>query len=43
MKRCEKWKTLDFPGSLVVKSPPANAGDMDSIPGVGRLHTLRGH
>ena len=43
MKRCEKWKTLDFPGSLVVKSPPANARDMDSIPGVGRLHTLRGH
>ena len=38
MKRCEKWKTLDFPGSLVVKNPPANAGDAGSIPGPGRLH-----
>ena len=25
-----------FPGSLVVKSPPVNAGDVDSIPGSGR-------
>ena len=25
-----------FPGGSVVKNPPANAGDMDSIPGPGR-------
>ena len=27
---------MDFPGDSVVKNPPANAGDMGSIPGVGR-------
>ena len=27
-----------FPGGSVVKNPPANAGDMDSIPGLGRFH-----
>ena len=26
----------DFPGSSVVKNLPVNAGDMDSIPGLGR-------
>ena len=26
----------DFPGGSVVKNPPANAGDMGSIPGSGR-------
>ena len=25
-----------FPGGSVVKNPPANAGDVDSIPGLGR-------
>ena len=25
-----------FPGGSVVKSPPANAGDTDSVPGSGR-------
>ena len=25
-----------FPGGSVVKNPPANAGDTDSIPGTGR-------
>ena len=37
-------KTLhsqDFPGGAVVKSPPANAGDMGSIPGPGRSHLPR--
>ena len=24
------------PGGSVVKNPPANAGDLDSIPGLGR-------
>ena len=30
----------DFPGGTVVKNPPANAGDMGSIPGLGRSHML---
>ena len=29
-------------GSLVVKNPPASAGDVDSIPGPGRSPMLRG-
>ena len=28
----------DFPGGAVVKTPPANAGVMDSSPGPGRSH-----
>ena len=28
--------SLGFPGGAVVKNPPANAGDMDLIPGLGR-------
>ena len=31
-------KLKDFPGGQVVKNLPANAGDMDSIPGLGRFH-----
>ena len=27
--------TLGFPGGVVVKNPPANAGDVDLIPGLG--------
>ena len=30
----ESW---GFPGSSVVKTPPANAGDINSIPGMGRF------
>ena len=30
-----------FPGGLVVKSPPATAGDTGSIPGPGQSHVLR--
>ena len=30
-----------FPGGTVVKSPPANAGDMGSSPSPGRSHMLR--
>ena len=33
----------DFPGGPVVKKLPANAGDMGSIPGLGRFHMLRGN
>ena len=29
--------SLGFPGGAVVKNPPANAGDMDLIPGLGRF------
>ena len=28
----------DFPGGAVDRNPPANAKDMGSIPGLGRLH-----
>ncbi|KAJ8790001.1 hypothetical protein J1605_004753 [Eschrichtius robustus] len=31
----------DFPGGVVVKNPPANAGDRGSIPGPGRSHVPR--
>ena len=31
-----KDELLDFPGGPVVKNPPVNAGDTDSIPGQGR-------
>ena len=27
---------LGFPGGGVMKNPPANAGDADSVPGMGR-------
>ena len=27
-----------FPGGLGVKNPPANAGDISSIPSLGRFH-----
>ena len=30
-----------FPSGSVVKNPPAKAGDMGSIPGLGRSHVLR--
>ena len=36
-----KKEYRDFPGGTVVKNPPANAGDMGSIPGPGRTHMLR--
>ena len=32
------FKEWGFPGGPVAKNPPANAGDMSSIPGPGRLH-----
>ena len=34
-------KLWGFPRSLVVKNRPANAGDMDLIPDLGRSHMLR--
>ena len=42
MKKTENSQVLvGFPGSLVVKNQPANAGDMGLIPGPGRSHTLQ--
>ena len=36
-----KFITWGFPGGLVVKNPPANAGDTGSIRGPGRSHSPR--
>ena len=36
-----KTNTQGFPGSAVVKNPPANAGDTGSSPGLGRSHMPR--
>ena len=33
-----KKEEQDFPGGPVAKNPPTNAGDVGSIPGLGRLH-----
>ena len=38
-----KQDSWDFPGGAVVKNPPANAGDMGSIPGPGRSHMPQGN
>ena len=37
------YKKIDesFPGGLVVKNPPTNAGDTGSVPGQGRSHMPR--
>ena len=34
-------KAQDFSGGTVGKNPPANAGDMGSIPGLGRFYMHR--
>jgi len=34
----QKMGWEDFPGGPVDKNLPANAGDMASIPGLGRFH-----
>ena len=39
--RSFKSQVQDFPGCSVVNNPPANAGNMSSIPGPGRSHTPR--
>ena len=36
-----KKNTQGFPGSAVVKNPPANEGDTGSSPGPGRSHMLQ--
>ena len=37
----EKDLTMGFPGGAVVESPPANAGDTGSSPGLGGSHMPR--
>ena len=32
-----------FPSGSVVKNPPGNAGDTDSVPGSGRSHMMQGN
>jgi hypothetical protein len=39
----EKPITRDFPGGLIVKNLPANAGDIGLIPGPGRFHMWQGN
>ena len=39
----QEKRTLDFPGGPGIKQLPANAGDMDLIPGPGRFHTPQGN
>ena len=34
-------KDSNFPGGTVGMKPPADAGDLRSVPGLGRSHTLR--
>ena len=34
---------MNFPGGPVVKNSPANAADMDSIPGPGKFHMPQGN
>ena len=36
-----KWPVQGFPGGSVVKTPSASAGDVGSIPGLGRALMLR--
>ena len=47
MKNDHKLSALrqhkDFPGCPVVKNPPANAGDVGSIPGPERFRMLWGN
>ena len=37
----KKPMSRDFPDGAVVKNLPANAGDTDLIPGLGRFHMLQ--
>ena len=33
-----RYKKQDFPGGVGDKNLPSSAGDLDPIPGLGRLH-----
>ena len=39
----KKKSNIGLPWCPVVKNPPANAGDMGSIPGLGRFYMLQGN
>lgn len=39
----EQEEDRDFPGGLMVKSLPANAGHMGLVSGLGRSHMPQGH
>ena len=39
---CSEFLLEDFPGGPVFKNPPANAGDMGSVLGLGRFHIPQG-
>ena len=41
LKTVIRDKEEGFPGCSVVKNLPATAGDMGSIPGLGRFHMLQ--
>ena len=43
IEQTSKYTLGDFPGNLVVKNPPSNAGDAGSIPGLGTKipHAIR--
>ena len=36
-----KFILWTFPGDIVDRSPPTNAGDLGLIPGLGRFHMLQ--
>ena len=38
---CQESGDSDFSGGLVIKNPPANAGTVGLIPGLGRSHMLQ--
>ena len=40
-RRLLSKKMQDFPGGIVGKNSPANAGDMSLTPGPGRIYTLQ--
>ena len=39
-KTTTETKDLDFPGNVAIKNPRVNAGDIGSIPSLGRFHKL---
>ena len=41
LEMCQQNRSRDFPGGLVVKNPPASAGDTGLSPGPGRSHMPR--
>ena len=43
IEKMQEMFNTDFSGGARVNNPPANAGDMGSIPGLGRSHMPRGN